>query len=59
MHKEFASAFDSEKLATSTGTSPRHTVDQNLPFPKLDEYIKNYQDPKEVDKLEKLKESLK
>jgi synaptobrevin family protein YKT6 len=59
MHKEFASAFDSEKMAEATGTFTRHAADQNLAFPKLNEYIKNYQDPKEVDKLEKLKESLK
>ena len=52
MHQEFAKNFETEKVVAAT-------ADQSLPFPKLAEFIKKYQDPKEVDKLEKLKESLK
>jgi synaptobrevin family protein YKT6 len=59
MHQEFAKSFDTEKFAIATGTTTRHAADQNVSFPKLEEFIKKYQDPKEVDKLEKLKESLK
>jgi synaptobrevin family protein YKT6 len=33
--------------------------DEDLKWGKLEEFIKKYQDPKEVDKLEKLKEELK
>lgn len=33
--------------------------DDDLKWDKLDEFIKKYQDPKEVDKLEKLKDELK
>lgn len=59
MHQEFAKNFETEKVVAATGTIARHAADQSLPFPKLAEFIKKYQDPKEVDKLEKLKESLK
>ncbi len=34
-------------------------ADMTVAFPKLDEFIKKYQDPKEVDKIIKLKENLK
>jgi synaptobrevin family protein YKT6 len=52
MHKDFEAAFDVPKELA-------RTADADLKFPKLEEMIKKYQDPKEADKLEKLKDILK
>lgn len=52
MHREFEAAFNVPKELA-------RTADADLKFPKLEEMIKKYQDPKEADKLEKLKDILK
>ena len=59
IHKEFAAAFEVEKFASVESIYSLTLDDMSVAFPKLDEFIKKYQDPKEVDKIVKLKENLK
>jgi synaptobrevin family protein YKT6 len=46
-------------LPTSKVTIESNIENEDVKWGKLDEFIKKYQDPKEVDKLEKLKDELK
>jgi synaptobrevin family protein YKT6 len=51
MHTEFNKDLGAAKFASITGTSHTISVDQNEKWNKMETWIKEFQDPKEVDKL--------
>lgn len=55
MNVEFNKDFQVAKFADMKRTCNNNLEDQSVKWQKLDLWIKQYQDPKEVDKLQKLK----
>lgn len=55
MNVEFNKDFEVAKFADMKRTCYNKLEDQSVKWQKLDLWIKQYQDPKEVDKLQKLK----
>lgn len=58
MNVEFNKDFEVSKFADMKRTCHNKLEDQSVKWQKLDLWIKQYQDPKEVDKLQKLKSQL-
>jgi synaptobrevin homolog YKT6 len=56
---EFAVKYEAGMFSKTESIEFSDAEDEDLKWGKLDEMLKKYQDPKEVDKLEKLKDELK
>jgi synaptobrevin family protein YKT6 len=55
---EFSKDFEGKNFAIMESKLLVNSEDENVKWEKLEVYIKKFQDPKEVDKLEKLKGEL-